>query len=174
MKLPQLPAEPNEPRGFLRRLARDRAGNTMALIAASIAPMLAMVGGGIDMGRSYLAQSRLQAACDSGVLAARKRLGSAVVADGIVPDAVADTGNNFFNLNFRAGTYGTENRAFEMTLEEDYSISGVASVDVPTTIMQIFGYSNMPLTANCTEASRVFRRRFHLSHATISRVWMAA
>ena len=134
---------------FLRRLAQDRAGNTMALVAASIAPLLAMVGGGIDMGRSYLAQSRLQAACDAGVLAARKRLGSAVVADGNMPADVADVGNSFFNLNYRAGAYGTENRAFEMTLEDDYSITGTASVDVPTTIMQIFGYTDMPLTANC-------------------------
>lgn len=36
----------------LQRLARDRAGNTLALIAASVFPLLAMIGGGIDMGRS--------------------------------------------------------------------------------------------------------------------------
>ena len=45
------------PRGFFARLARDVAGNTLAIVAASIAPILAMVGGGIDMGRSYLAES---------------------------------------------------------------------------------------------------------------------
>ena len=101
------------------------------------------------MGRSYLAQSRLQAACDAGVLAARKRLGSAVVADGAIPADVADAGNRFFNLNYQSGAYGTENRSFDMTLEEDYSISGSASVDVPTTIMQIFGYTDLPLTVEC-------------------------
>ena len=70
---------------LLRSLLRDRAGNTLAIVAAAIAPLLAMVGGGIDMGRSYLSESRLQSACDAGVLAARKKLGSAVVADGLSP-----------------------------------------------------------------------------------------
>ena len=53
----------NQPQGLLRRLAHDRSGNTLALMAASLLPLLAMVGGGIDMGRSYLAQTRLQQAC---------------------------------------------------------------------------------------------------------------
>ena len=72
----------NQAQGSLRRLLRDSAGNALPLMAAALVPLLAMVGGGIDMGRSYLAQSRLQQACDAGVLAARKALGSAVVADG--------------------------------------------------------------------------------------------
>ena len=87
--------------GFLRRLLDDRAGNTLALVAAATLPILGMVGGSIDMGRSYLSQSRLQQACDAGVLAARKKLGSDVVVTGDVPDDVAETGNKFFNLSER-------------------------------------------------------------------------
>lgn len=135
---------------LLAALLRDRAGNTLALIAAAVVPVLALVGGGIDMGRSYLSQSRLQQACDAGVLAARKKLGSQVVTTGIIPDAVATSGNNFFNTNFRDGSYGTRNRAFQMTLEPDYAISGVANVDVPTTIMTLFGYRNMPIHVECS------------------------
>ena len=108
-----------------------------------------MVGGGVDMGRSYLAESRLQQACDAGVLAARKKLGSAAVVTGQVPDDVSAIGNRFFNINFRAGVYGTKNRQFSMTLENDYSISGTASVDVPTTIMAIFGFTNVPISTEC-------------------------
>lgn len=67
---------------WIKSLLRDRAGNTLAMIAAALFPLLAMVGGGIDMGRSYLSQSRLQQACDSGVLAARKKLGSQIAASG--------------------------------------------------------------------------------------------
>ncbi|MCB2076702.1 MAG: VWA domain-containing protein [Novosphingobium sp.] len=135
--------------GLMHRLATDRAGNTFAMVAAAILPLLAMVGGGVDMGRSYLSESRLQQACDAGVLAARKKLGSAVVADGVVPDDVATTGSRFFNINFRNGAYGTENRTFTMTLEEDYSISGAATVDVPTSIMHIFGTDNVPISVDC-------------------------
>ena len=136
-------------RGLFARLARDATGNTLAIVAASIAPILAMVGGGVDMGRSYLAESRLQQACDAGVLAARKKLGSAAVVTGEVPDDVATVGERFFNINFRAGAYGTENRQFDMTLEDDYSISGTATVDVPTTIMGIFGFTNVPVSTEC-------------------------
>ncbi len=135
--------------GLLGQLARDTSGNTLAMIAAAVLPLLAMVGGGIDMGRSYLSQTRLQQACDAGVLAARKKLGPAVVTDGQVPADVATVGNQFFNVNFLDGSYGTENRDFAMTLEQDYAISGAATVDVPTTIMTLFGYSNVPITVNC-------------------------
>ncbi|WP_374529666.1 pilus assembly protein TadG-related protein [Novosphingobium sp.] len=137
------------PAGFFARLLCDRAGNTLALIAAALLPLLALVGGGIDMGRSYLAQARLQQACDAGVLAARKKLGSQSVSSGTVPSDVAAIGERFFNLNFQNGSYGTRDRSFAMALEQDYSISGTASVDVPTTIMTLFGYSDVPIAVDC-------------------------
>jgi len=135
--------------GFLTRLAHDRSGNTLAMITAGLIPLLAMVGGGIDMGRSYLSQTRLQQACDAGVLAARKKMGSAVVVTGVVPADVQTIGDRFFNINFRDGSYGTANRSFQMTLEQDYAISGVADVDVPTTIMNLFGYTEVPIHVEC-------------------------
>ncbi len=101
------------------------------------------------MGRSYLSESRLQHACDAGVLAARKKLGASVVADGLVPAGVASTGNKFFNLDFRNGVYGTQNRGFTMTLEPDFSISGEATAEVPTTIMKIFGFNKVSLRVEC-------------------------
>lgn len=134
---------------LLVRLAHDRAGNTLLMIAAAILPIMAMVGGGIDMGRSYLSQSRLQQACDAGVLAARKKLGSQIAVTGTVPADVEDVGNRFFNVNFQDGSYGTADRDFAMTLENDYAISGVATVDVPTTIMQIFGFNDVPVRVEC-------------------------
>ncbi|MFZ1743148.1 MAG: pilus assembly protein [Pontixanthobacter sp.] len=136
--------------GFLRRLARDRSGNTLALIAAAIFPMLGLVGSGIDMGRAYLASSKLQNACDAGVLAARKSLGTQPIVSGNVPANVASTGMRFFNLNFQNGNFGTENRSFTMTLEQDFAITGAASVDVPTTIMSVFGYDRVPISVDCS------------------------
>ena len=132
------------------QLARDRAGNTAAIVAAGIVPLMAMVGGGVDMSRSYLSESRLQSACDAGVLAARKKLASQVVTPGALPADIKAIGDSFFNINFRPGAYGTKNRAFTMAVETDMSISGSASVDVPTTLMQIFGYTNVPLKVDCT------------------------
>lgn len=135
--------------GFLARLRRDETGNTLALVAAALFPMLGLIGGGVDIGRGYLSQSRLQQACDSGVLAARKRLGTDAAVTGEIPESAAAAGQRFFNLNFRRGAYGTENRTFQMTLESDFSVSGRATVDVPTTLMAIFGFSRMPVAVEC-------------------------
>ena len=134
----------------MRRLRRDSGGNALAIVAASLAPLLAIIGSGVDLGRSYLSETRLQKACDSGVMAARKKLGSAVAAPGAPPVAVAASGNQFFNLNFRDNSYGSANRSFTMTVELDMSISGVASVDVPTTVMNLFGYTNVDVEVECS------------------------
>lgn len=142
-------------RGLMTRLAQDSGGNTLAIIAAGLIPLMAMVGGGVDMGRSYLAQTRLQQACDAAVLGARKKLGSAVVTTGEVPADLVTAGNRYFNINFRDGAYATTDRTFEMSLEADYAISGTASVNVPTTIMGMFGYTDVPLQVTC-EASLNF------------------
>jgi Flp pilus assembly protein TadG len=146
-----LPPRPSSarPTGFLRRLAADRAGNTLALAAAALFPLLALVGGGVDLGRGYLAQSRLQQACDAGVLAARKRLGTEAAVTGIIPDDAAETGQKFFNINFQDGSYGTRDRNFAMTLEESHAVSGDARVDVPTTLMSIFGFGQISLQVSC-------------------------
>lgn len=136
-------------RRFLAKLATYKGGNTLALVAAAILPLLAIVGSGIDMGRAYVVQTRLQQACDSGVLAARKKLGSAVVVTGTVPNDVASTGHRFFDLNFRNGSYSTYSRNFEMTLESDYSISGRATLQMPMAVMQVFGQQQMPIAVTC-------------------------
>lgn len=135
--------------GFLARLADDRSGNTLALIAAAMIPLLAIVGSGVDMGRAYVVQTRLQQACDSAVLAARKRLGSEVVTTGVVPAEVATTGNRFFDLNFRDGSYATYDRNFQMALEDDFSISGQATIDMPMSVMKVFGQDEMPIAVTC-------------------------
>ena len=134
---------------LIRRLGRSEAGNVVMIIAASLFPLLVLIGSGIDMGRGYLAQSRLQQACDSGTLAARKRLGTSVAVGGAIPVAAADAGQRFFNLNFRNGAYGTEDRDFDMVLEANYSVSGVAEATVPTTVMGAFGFDEITISATC-------------------------
>jgi hypothetical protein len=137
-------------RGIASALLRDARGNALAMIAAALVPLLALSGGAIDMGRSYLSESRLQQACDAGVLAARKKLGTEVAVSGEVPSDVAEIGTKFFNLNFRDGQYGTANREFAMTLESNYSLSGEAKVKVPTTLMRLFGQQEVALEVKCT------------------------
>ena len=86
----------------LRGLCRDESGNALILLAISVVPLLALVGSSIDLGRAYLVESRLQQACDAGVLGARKELGAIVDFD---PDidgaAVVSKGTRFFNGTVR-------------------------------------------------------------------------
>ncbi|WP_196793225.1 TadE/TadG family type IV pilus assembly protein [Erythrobacter litoralis] len=135
--------------GVMRRLASDRSGNTLALIAAGLLPLLAMAGSGVDMSRAYLAESRLQQACDSGVLAARKALGTEIATLTDIPTDAGTRGQEFFNSNFQDGNYGTQNRTFNMVLENDYSVSGTATVDVPTSVMTVFGFTKIPVKVEC-------------------------
>jgi hypothetical protein len=134
---------------FLLALARDSSGNTLALMAAALLPLLGIIGGGVDMSRAYLAESRLQQACDAGVLAARKSLGADAAGGGTVPSQVAVIGDRFFNLNFRDGAYGTEDREFQLYLEGDNSLSGEASVTVPTAVMNVFGFEQVNVEVEC-------------------------
>lgn len=121
----------------------------MMIVAGGLLPLLALLGGSIDIGRAYLAETRLQQACDAGVLAARKRLGSQVALDGEIPPEVERAAQHFFGTNYRNGSFGTENRAFEIALDSDFSVSGSAEVDVPTTVMAIFGEEGIDLSVNC-------------------------
>jgi Flp pilus assembly protein TadG len=134
----------------LRRLGEDRRGNAFIIVAAAVVPMLALVGGGIDMSRGYLSRTRLQQACDAGVLATRKKLGSTVVTNSVIPTDARQIGERFFNLNYQDGAYGSTGRTFTQTFGSDYSINGTATVNVPTTLMRLFGSMNLPVTVTCT------------------------
>jgi hypothetical protein len=142
--------------GLFVRLLRDCAGNTIMIVAAALFPLLALVGGAVDLSRGYLAESRLQQACDAGVLAARKRLGTSAAVDGQIPDAVSEFGQRFFNINFGDGAYGSTDRQFTLSIGEDFAMLGEASVSLPTTLMQVFNFTEIPISVDC-EAQLNFR-----------------
>ncbi|VWX50519.1 conserved hypothetical protein [Novosphingobium sp. 9U] len=150
-------------REFLQQFRRDQRGNTFLVVAACLIPMLAVIGGGIDISRGYLARTRLQQACDSGVLATRKKIGGTVITTGIIPTDANAAGTRFFNLNFQDGAYGTTDRAFAMTLASDYTINGSASVSVPTSVMKLFSVDILPVSVNCSA-------QFHYANTDIMMV----
>ena len=145
------------PAGFLSRLRRDTAGNTLVIGAASMIPLAGMAGSAIDMGRAYLVKTRLQQACDAGVLAARKSM-SGEALFGSPGDTVAqDQGRKFFTANLRNGMYGAQSVSFVMSdvmttaarPSASGAVHGVANATVPTTIMSMFGVSFLPMQAIC-------------------------
>lgn len=130
---------------FLNRLATDTSANTLAIAAASLIPLLAMVGGGIDASRYYMAETRLQAACDAGALAARREM-----ADDNFTSVHRQTGENFFDQNYSDGLFGTENLQRQFSGTVDGEVNGTASGKMPTSIMAAFGYADFDLSVDCT------------------------
>ncbi|HEY1607427.1 MAG TPA: TadE/TadG family type IV pilus assembly protein [Allosphingosinicella sp.] len=138
-------------RGFMARLRRDERGNTLAIMAASLIPMIGMVGSAVDISRAYLVKTRLQQACDAGVLAARRTMSGQSISG----DTNAQTqATNFFNINLKNGAYGatvTPISVSDVTSggAATGTIDGTASASVPTTLMKIFGKTSITMTATC-------------------------
>ena len=136
----------NEPRqSLLRSIARDTTANTIAISAASLVPLMAMVGGGVDASRYYMTETRLQAACDAGALAARRAMD-----DDDFNEEHRQIGYNFFDQNYPEGTFGLEQMARNYTADDDGTVTGVASGTLPTSIMGAFGYDQFNIDVTCS------------------------
>lgn len=129
---------------FLKRLGENKAGNTIAMMAAAIFPLAAFSGAAVDMARLYVVKSRLQQACDAGALAGRKFMtGSALDTNS------RNKAAQFFNNNFRQGWFQTAGVAFTPEDTGDGQVRAVASARVPMAIMRIFGFAEKTLTVSC-------------------------
>jgi len=137
--------ETNDRQSFLRSIARDASANTIAIAAASLVPLMAMVGGGVDASRFYMAETRLQAACDAGALAARRAMD-----DDSFSAEDRQVGENFFDQNYTSDMFGTKGLQREYTATSDGEVNGTASGTIPTSIMGAFGYSKFDLSVDCT------------------------
>ncbi len=144
----------NRPKSFLQRLRKDTAGNTFAMAAAAMFPIAGLVGGGVDIGRAYMAKARLQQACDAGALAGRRSMSGDTMSTYDKTQA-----KKLFDFNFPEGTFGTE--PFPSTVDgqanprfvdgtEPRTVYGYAETELPTTIMKIFGKGNMTIKVDCT------------------------
>lgn len=126
------------------RLVPDTKGNTLFIVAASAVPLLAIVGGAVDMGRAYLTKTRLQQSCDAGVLAGRKAQVGTTYSD----DAKAQA-DLYFKFNFSESPGGVSNVSFTTQQLDGDEITGEAKADISTAIMYFFGFKKFSLEANC-------------------------
>ena len=140
------------PSGVLSRLAGNEEGNVIAILAAAVLPVLGLVGGGIDISRLYLTQSKLQGACDSGALLGRKIMG---MGTWNAEDAIAGRqALQIFDQNFSSGAYGSHSLARSYS-EANGNVTGTASATVPMALMQIFGEKEKVITVNCKAELRI-------------------
>ena len=141
-------------RGFLSRLKRAEAGNVLPMMAMALVPIAGMVGSGLDMSRAYMAKAKLQNACDSAALAARREMGGhqfSYDADGDGQSDASEEGERFFDFNFPDGTMGIT--GVTPTIQAggtDASVVVVnATAEVPTTVMRMFGSDSIAISVSC-------------------------
>ncbi|HEY0595104.1 pilus assembly protein [Sphingopyxis sp.] len=127
------------------KLLRDQRGNVYFLTAAALVPVLGLAGSGIDIGRGYMAQLRLQQACDAGVLAGRRAMTGTTYSDAAKSEA-----NKMFNYNYPTDKYGSSQVSFTSQASGPSSVVGTARAYLPTAVMQVFSFDGFDLTANCT------------------------
>jgi hypothetical protein len=141
------PPQAERATGLLSRLAGDRRGNTLAMMAAALIPLTGMIGSGLDMARAYMTKAKLQTACDASALAARR-----FMAGNTLTQPAIDEGRRFFNFNFPPGTMqSTPVNLVIQSNSSDLSVVEVrASTTVPTTVMALFGVRSLNLSVACS------------------------
>jgi Flp pilus assembly protein TadG len=144
--------EANNVRGILTRLLKNEAGNVIAIMAAAVVPVIGLVGGGVDVSRLYLAQTRLQAACDAGSLMGRKVMGGSQWAD--YSGRANQQAERAFNANFEPGAFGTGTVTKSFS-ESAGKVTGTATVVVPMALMQVFGKGDQTISVSCSSEMRI-------------------
>lgn len=129
----------------LHRLADDRRGNVLAMSAAALFPLMAMIGGAIDLSRLYMTNTRLQQACDSGALAARRAMADV----NTLSAAEKSIAVSYFRFNFPPNTYGAGIPNPVYARGAVGTVVGTVSMAVPMTIMKMFGYDTIALNVSC-------------------------
>ncbi len=130
--------------GFLGRLARDRRGNTLAMMAMALIPLTGIAGSAIDTARVYFVKVRLQQACDAGVLAGRKTMDGTDFNTNAYQQAQA-----FFSNNFKTGMLGSGNPNFTPVKTTENQVAGTATVIVPMTLTKLMGMAPVTLNVAC-------------------------
>ncbi|MDJ0278092.1 TadE/TadG family protein [Sphingomonas sp. 2R-10] len=133
-----------QPGGILGRLARDRRGNTLAMMAIALIPLVGMAGSAIDTARVYYVKVRLQQACDAGVLAGRKFMDGTDFNTNAQRQAQA-----FFANNFKTGMMGSQSPSFVPVRTVENQVAGTASATVPMTLMKMAGFAPVTVSVAC-------------------------
>lgn len=140
-------ANPGALGGLLSRLRRNVAGNTLAIMAIALVPLLFIAGSAVDTARLYMVKTRLQQACDAGALAGRRFM--LATTDTTLDSNATTQANAFFANNFKMGLFGTSAVIFTPSKTSDNQVAGTASATVPMTLTGMMGYGSQVLTVAC-------------------------
>lgn len=130
---------------WLGRLRHDVRGNTLAIMAIAMIPLIAMIGSGVDMTRAYMAQNRFRQACDAGALAGRRLLAGTTVTT-----PVRDEVTKYYQFNFPQGQFQAATYTPAISIPTVGTLQVQSETTIPTTIMKMFGFRTLPITASCS------------------------
>ncbi len=105
----------------------------MYMTAGLLMPIFAVIGAGVDLGQAYMAKTRLQQACDAGVLAGRRSM-----ADGTYDADAITAANNMFEFNYPDDMYGSTGVTFTSSQRGSSEVTGTATATVNTILMRMF------------------------------------
>ncbi|MEO0499251.1 MAG: TadE/TadG family type IV pilus assembly protein [Pseudomonadota bacterium] len=133
-------------------LARDDGGAVTPLMAAGFVTALTALGGGIDISRTYLAQTRLQVAVDAATLAGARTMRLDTGSSDSL-EAGSDAWNaiqEYFAANFPEGYAGAELKPLEITGSRngsDVDVDIIAEGVVPATFARLAGIQDFDISA---------------------------
>ena len=135
--------------GFFARLRADQSGNIIALTAAAVLPLIATVGGAIDISRVYAVKTRMQAACDAGALSGRRVMGSSAWNS-----TAEDAANKMFSANFANDFFGSTGLTKTFNGANEV-VTGKITANVPMTLMRVFGKQQRTVSVTCTSEMKI-------------------
>jgi len=124
----------------LGRLVRRREGNVALIFALCAIPVVVSAGIAIDAGRAYMVRSELESALDSAALAVAS-------STTLNAEALQTRLQSYFDAN-DPSMATTTNLSVTMTDPTQPVINLTASVEVPTTFLQLMKVNTIPVTVS--------------------------
>ncbi len=146
------------------RRGSGQRGFAIVFYATMLAFVIACVGLAVDVGTVYMIKARMSSAVDAAALAAGRSVNLANSLSTAQSNAIT-AADSFFSANFPTGyfnTIGTPTVTPSLTQETDgngnpngvLDIAVTASASAPTYFMNIFGVSNLTVSATGTASRR--------------------
>src|SRR5438876_9314622 len=135
---------------------RSQRGVAFAYLGITLFALVGLTGLAVDLGRSYVIKTNLSKAVDAAALAAARTIGAG-------QSAARDEANKIFNVNFRNGYLGVTSVqnppqiAFSVAADDSNVITVSSRAVLPTTFMQIAGFTNINVAASGQATRRLVR-----------------
>ena len=143
---------------------RSQRGTAFAYLGITLFALVGFTGLAVDLGRSYVIKSNLSKAVDAAALAAARTIGEG-------QSAARDEASKIFNVNFRNGYLGVTSVQnpplidFSVAADDSNVITVSSRAVLPTTFMQIAGFTNINVSASGQATRRLVDVAFVVDHS---------